>query len=109
MDSVFVPIILGIFILILGIFNMKGNISSIHWYHRQRLTEENRILFGKVVGLGTIIIGASIIAFGALSLAAELLGIHLFIIIGSVIAAVGTVVGLALSLYAMIKYNKGIF
>ena len=31
---------LGILIGIIGILNMMGNLSSIHWYHRQRITEE---------------------------------------------------------------------
>lgn len=109
MDPVIIPIILGIFISILGIFNMRGNISSIHWYHRQRVTEENVIPFGKKVGLGTLIIGISVILFGVLSLAAELTKIAIFVTLGAVIVVMGIVAGLSLSLYAMIKYNKGIF
>lgn len=109
MGSGIVPIVLGIFISILGIFNMRGNISSIHWYHRQRVTEENIIPFGKKVGLGTIIIGISIIVFGVFSLVTELTKIDLFVTVGAVLVVIGIVVGLALSLYAMIKYNKGIF
>lgn len=34
MGDVIGPVILGIIISILGISNMKGNISSLHWYHR---------------------------------------------------------------------------
>lgn len=88
---------------------MKGNISSIHWYHRKRITEENRLPFGRMVGLGTIICGISISIFGFLSFVAEKTQIDLFAIVGAVIVVVGLVIGLALSLYAMIKYNKGIF
>ena len=55
---------LGILISILGVINMTGNISSLHWYHRQRVTEENRKPFGKLVGLGTLIIGLAMIVFG---------------------------------------------
>ncbi len=109
MGSVIVPIVLGIFISILGLSNMKGNISSVHWYHRKRITEENRLPFGKTIGLGTIICGVSLVAFGCLSFVAEKTQIDLFTIIGSVIVVLGLVAGLALSLYAMIKYNKGIF
>lgn len=109
MGAVIGPIILGIFISILGFSNMKGNISSIHWYHRKRITEENRLPFGRMIGLGTIICGVSIVIFGCLSLVAEKTQILIFTIIGAVIVVVGLVVGLALSLYAMIKYNKGIF
>lgn len=109
MASFLVPIVLGVLILILGFFNMKGNLSSIHWYHRQRVTENDIIPFGKKVGLGTIIIGASIILFGVLSIIAQQTKIQAFTITGSVIVIIGVVAGLALSLYAMIKYNKGIF
>ena len=109
MSDVIGPIIIGIFISILGVSNMKGNISSIHWYHRKRITEENRLPFGRMIGLGTIICGISIVIFGCLSFIAEKTQIDLFTIIGTVIVVVGLVIGLALSLYAMIKYNKGIF
>lgn len=56
--------ILGITISILGISNMKGNISSLHWYHRQRVSPDDVMPFGKRVGLGTLIIGIAIIVFG---------------------------------------------
>ncbi len=109
MHSYIVPIIIGIICIVLGIFNTKGRISSIHWYHRRRITEENIIPFGKMVGLGTIIIGAALVIFGGLSYATELLDNNLFTLIGSVILIVCIIVGLGLSLFAMIKYNKGIF
>ena len=109
MGAVIGPIILGIFITVLGFSNMKGNISSIHWYHRKRITEENRLPFGRMIGLGTIICGISIVILGCFSFVAEKTQIDLFSIIGAVIVVVGLVIGLALSLYAMIKYNKGIF
>ena len=47
--------------------------------------------------------------FGCVSFVAEKTQIDIFTIIGAVIVVVGLVIGLALSLYAMIKYNKGIF
>ena len=109
MGSVIGPIFVGIISVIIGILNTKGNIASLHWYHRQRVTEENKIPFGKLVGSGTIIIGVSIIMFGLLSLATKLLRIELFEIIGSVLVIIGLVAGLGLSFYAMFKYNKGIF
>lgn len=107
--SVITPIILGIFIAILGLFNMKGHISSVHWYHRTRITEENRLPFGRLIGLGTVIIGISLVILGCLIFVAEKTQTELFTMIGSAVAAIGIVIGLALSLYAMIKYNKGIF
>lgn len=109
MGDVIGPVILGIIISILGISNMKGNISSLHWYHRQRVSPDNVKPFGKKVGLGTLIIGLAIIAFGLFSLIAYLTEIEVFTIIGAVLLIPAIIVGLGLSLYAMIKYNKGIF
>ena len=69
----------------LGLSNMKGHIASVHWYHRKRITEENRLPFGRMIGLGTIICGVSLVIFGCLSFVAEKIQIDLFLIIGSVI------------------------
>ena len=102
-------VILGILISVLGFCNRRGNLSSIHWYHRKRITEENKLPFGKAVGLGTILCGASLSLFGVLSFLAEKTQLDLLAAIGSVILAIGLAVGLALSLYAIIKYNKGLF
>lgn len=109
MDNFFMPGILGVILIVLGIMNMKGNISSLHWYHRQRVTEEDRKPFGKLVGLGTLIIGIALVISGILFWISEVTATELWLIIGCVITVVGIVVGLVLSFYAMIKYNKGIF
>ena len=100
---------LGILIAILGIINMTGNISSLHWYHRQRVTEENRKPFGKLVGLGTLIIGIAMIVFGILFLLFEHTQIQAFVMVGVVELIVSIIVGMIISFYAMKKYNGGIF
>ena len=101
--------ILGIIISILGISNMKGNISSLHWYHRQRVSPDDVMPFGKRVGLGTLIIGIAIIVFGLFSLITYLTEIEVYTIIGAALLIPAVIVGLGLSLYAIIKYNKGLF
>lgn len=103
------PILAGIACILLGISNMKGNISTIHEYHRKRVTEEDRIPFGKGVGLGTVIIGIGIVIMGILSMITLWTEIKLFLWIGIGIMAAGFLVGLVMSFRAMIKYNKGIF
>ena len=100
---------LGILVSVLGIINMTGNISSLHWYHRQRVTEENRKPFGKLVGLGTLIIGLSMIVFGILFLIFEQTQLQAFVVIGVIELIVSIIVGMFVSLYAMKKYNGGIF
>ena len=100
---------LGILIAILGIINMTGNISSLHWYHRQRVTEEHRKPFGKLVGLGTLIIGLSMIVFGVLFFIFEQTQLTALVILGVVELIVSIIVGMTISFYAMKKYNGGIF
>ena len=109
MVEVIVVLGLGILISILGMINMTGNISSLHWYHRQRVTEEDRKPFGKLVGIGTLIIGLAMIVFGILLLIYEQTQLEALIIIGTVELIVGLIVGMLISFRAMRKYNGGIF
>ena len=108
MDNV-ILIILGIIFIVIGILNRMGNISTLHYYHRKRVSEEDRLPFGKMLGLGMIIIGSTMIAGGTLLFLSSLTGVNTYSIIGTIILIVGVLVGLGISFYAMIKYNKGIF
>ena len=101
--------IVGIVICVLGVVNMMGNISSLHSYHRHRVTPENVKLFGKLVGLGTLIVGASVLVFSALELVHNLTGKEVYTLIGTAIMLPGIIAGIAVSFYAMKKYNGGIF
>lgn len=40
---------IGIMVNIFGYFNFKGNINSIHWYNRARVTKENEKKYGKMM------------------------------------------------------------
>ena len=101
--------LIGVVCIVLGISNMNGNISSIHSYHRQRVSEENILPFGRLVGLGTIIVGAGIIFFSIMSTISELVTTPILSIIGIAVMFIGIFVGLGVSIYAMKKYNGGIF
>ena len=107
--GVVTPILVGVLLIVLGIINMTGNISSLHSYHRARVTEENRKPFGKMVGLGNLLVGVGVVAFGIMMLLAEKLSNDVFVFIGMVIMFVFITVGLAISFKAMKKYNGGIF
>ena len=109
MPAFIVTALVGVVCIVLGISNMKGNISSLHAYHRSRVSEEDRIPFGKKVGLGTIIIGVAIIVFSGLSAVTLYTDNEVFTLIGTGILIAGIIVGLVISFRAMIKYNKGIF
>ena len=93
---------LGLVFVLLGIFNMCGNIGSIHWYNRRKVTKENQKAYCLVMGLGTLIIGITLIAT---TIVQVLVGVEqgAFVILG------GVVIGFSLMLYAQFKYNKGLF
>jgi hypothetical protein len=40
-----VTFLVGVVCIVLGISNMRGNISSLHSYHRSRVSEEDRSPF----------------------------------------------------------------
>ena len=92
----------GIIFIILGAFNMRGNIATIHWYNRRKVTKEDQLPYCRLVGLGTAVIGAAIIFSGLISA-------FFSEVFGALITLLGVIIGLALILYAQIKYNKGLF
>ena len=96
-----IMLILGVFISVVGIVNIKGNISTIHSYNRRRVKEEDIPKYGKVVGTGTLIIGISLVLGFIASFWSEIF--IDYIILPAVI------VGLGFILYGQFKYNKGIF
>ena len=104
-----VAFLVGVVCIVLGISNMRGNIATLHSYHRHRVSEEDRIPFGKQVGLGTIIVGIDIIVFSVLSSVTLYTENNIFILVGTAVLMIGSILGLAISFRAMIKYNKGIF
>lgn len=99
-------LILGVLLTIIGIENVKGNIASVHWYNRSRITEETRPKYGKYVGIGTLIIAGGLILSAVLNM---LVKSNVAVLISGVITLVTIVVGIAFMLYAQFKYNKGIF
>lgn len=94
-------LILGIFLSTLGIVNIKGNISTIHSYNRRRVKEENVPRYGRAVGTGSLVMGASLILSYVVALWNE--AAIEYIVLPAV------VIGLAFILYGQIKYNRGIF
>ena len=99
----------GLLLCVIGAVNMTGNISSLHSYHRHRVREEDKKPFGRLVGIGTLLIGASVVLYGVLFFIYEKTGAVALITVGIAELIAGIAVGLGISFYAMIKYNKGIF
>ena len=100
MDNVLL-LILGVFLSVLGVVNIKGNISTIHSYNRRKVKEEDIPKYGKVVGTGTVIMGASLILAYFFTFWNE--AAIDYIILPAI------TIGLAFILYGQIKYNQGIF
>ena len=95
-------VLMGCCFVILGIMNYKGNINSIHFYNRKKITEETRKPYGKLMGIGTATIGLGLIITGILKMFIELENLYYIML-------VSIVIGIIIMLYAQIKYNKGIF
>jgi len=93
---------IGTIISVLGIFNLRGNIGSIHWYNRRKVSKEDQLPYCRCVGLGTLLIGVAMIVAGVLQ---ALFSVEA----GAVVILIGITIGLVLILYAQFKYNKGIF
>ena len=102
-------LIVGCLILVMGAVNMAGNISTLHEYHRRRVSEADRKPFGRLVGLGTVLVGASVLIYGVCLIVYEKTQVKVWILAGVPLMIAGIIMGLIVSFYAMIKYNKGIF
>lgn len=94
--------LIGIALAVPGITNVRGNISSIHWYNRHRVAEKDIPAYGKCIGIGTLIISGSLILSAILE-AVFLTSIFDYMVV------IGCALGLIFMLYGQFKYNKGIF
>jgi len=102
MEEFIIQKIIGLVLTIIGISNMKGKKLLLHSYHRKRVKKEDIIPFGKKVGIGSIIIGITIIMAGVFA-------ILNYTNISNIILVVGLITGFIIIFYAMFKFNKGIF
>ena len=97
-----VELVLGLFVIALGLANIMGNISIIHWYNRRRVTEEDAPKYGLVVGTGIVIMGVGlVISYFVMTFWSEY--------IADIIVLVMGIGGFLVALYGQFKYNKGIF
>ncbi len=101
--------LVGGILIFFGVLNCCGNLKPLHSYHYKRVAKKDFLKFGRRVGLGNILIGVSIILYGASLYAYEKTQSDLCVLIGLVVLFVGLGAGLAISFAAMQKYNKGIF
>ena len=95
-------LVIGIVAAVIGVVNIRGNISTIHSYNRRNVREEDVPLYGKAVGTGTLLIGAARILAYLVTFWKEGR-------LAPYIAIPVLVLGFACILYGQIKYNHGIF
>lgn len=94
-------LVMGILLSTLGIVNIMGNISTIHAWNRKRVKEADIPRYGRAIGAGTLVIGAEFIV-------SYLVTFWNAAVIDCIMLP-GLGIGLALILYAQLKYNHGIF
>ncbi len=92
---------LGIVLSVIGVRNIRGDISTIHSYNRRKVRQEDVPAYGRAVGTGTLILGAALILSGIAAFWREEL--VAFIVLPAL------AIGLVFILYGQIRYNRGIF
>lgn len=108
MTGVIITIVVGVIICFLAVRNMRGDVSSLHSYHRNNVKEEDVKPFGKLVGIGTLFCGISIILFSILQAVTLITGNDVFTIVGTFVMFIGLTVGIIITFCAMKKYNGSI-
>lgn len=94
-------LVFGLFLSLIGILNITGDISTVHSYNRRKVRKEDVPKYGRAMGTGTLIIGVSLVAAFVVAIWNE--AVIMFIIIPAVL------VGISFMLYAQFRYNRGIF
>ena len=87
-------LVMGILLSALGIVNIMGNISTIHAWNRKRVKEADIPRYGRAIGAAFIV--SYLVTFWNAAVI-------------DYIMLPGLGIGLALILYAQLKYNHGIF
>ena len=95
-------LLMGTVLIVVAIQNFRGNISMVHRYNRSRVSKEDAPRYGRAMGLGTLIMGASTAVTAVLQMIFDAEPIFYLL-------AAGVAAGLAVMVYAQFKYNKGIF
>ena len=95
-------IFMGAVLVFWGIPTFRGNLSLIHLYNRWKVLPDERKPYGRLTGSALMVIGGSIIITGILQCISEQEYWYY-------ITAAGTVIGLIMVGYALLKYNRGIF
>ena len=77
----------------------KEKITLFHSYHYDKVAEENKKAFCKISGIGLIVIGMGVLLAGIICAATGAAW-------GAIAVAIGFLIGLAMLIYAGVKYNR---
>lgn len=102
-------IAIGILLLVISILNMFGNVSMLHSYHIKNVKEEDKLAFGRLVGIGMMLVGLSIVFLGVMLIISFKIEVESLATISHILTGAGVVSGITICFIAMKIYNKGIF
>lgn len=102
-------IVVGVVVIIIGILNSIGKIKMLHSYHTRNVAEEDKVPFGKRVGLGMFFVGVGLILMGGALILADLQQNEIIFSIGEGLFAIAFGVGICIIILALKKYNGGVF
>ena len=109
MEIFAIAALIGVIISALGLKNMYGRVSALHWYHCRRVEPYDVRAFGKLAGIGLLSMGVASFLFGLSFLFFDTYDEVWSIFLGSLALIFGITVYAVLTIVAMVKYNKGIF
>ena len=93
-------LITGIIVLILSISIFLGHINLLHEYHRTNVKEEDKLIFGRKIGICLSIMSIGMLSSGALALINSDLDILVLILL-----FVPLFISIILLVVTIIKYN----
>lgn len=100
MREFIIMLIIGIACIVMGAITATGNLIFVKKRNKRYLSEENRLIFGRLCGLSTAIIGIGCIVTGVIfwTLGTET--------IASLAVLPFCAVSVAISVYTSLTYNK---
>lgn len=95
-------LMMGVLLAAVSIPNLMGRVWTIRRYNRRRVSEEDIPAYSRTMGVGTLVIGASVVITAVCLMLFDVEALFYLIV-------AGLVVGLAIIFYAQFKYNGGLF
>ena len=105
MFELITQVIIGVVLILLGLSHRKGNLKLLHSYHLKNVKKEDELPFGKLIWLGAIIVGVTVIVVSIFDFFTR----KEFSLISNILLFSGLIPGVGIILHALFKYNKGIF